>query len=416
MQLTRYEPDRDLQKYDESLHKTTWCSMPWTHQFIDAQGKVKPCCRFLMPNTGEKNLFDLNQSDLKDIFFHEFMDTIRSKMLENKQVKGCLRCYEEEASGKKSLRERYNEHSDLHPNHLISSLKHPKIRWIELAVSNDCNLACRMCDSRYSTKWFNDEKDFYGKTFSITKKTKWDIHKITPFLKNIVHIKFTGGEPLMINDHLTVLDKLMELKDTHNIFLNYSTNLTIKPTAGLIKRWKKFKHIEIACSFDGIEDTWELVRYPGKWTKAEKVIRYFFQLTHELNCRIILRSTISVNNILGMPESFKWWTENWDRYAAVPVNKIKYINPTHLSFPGFLSTTVLPEKYKIIVANKLIKQSQEFSGKMKSGMESQVNYMLSADHSAHLKELKGYTLHFDKKRGQNFFKVNPELKGLFDNV
>ena len=398
-----------------TLHKTTWCSMPWTHQFIDSQGQIKPCCRFSMSDIKEKDSFNLNKSNLKDIFFNEFMNNMRSRMLENKKIEGCLRCYQEEASGKKSLRERYNN-SDLNPSNLIPDLKNPKIRWIELAISNDCNLACRMCDSRYSTKWFDDEKEFYGKTYSITKKAKWDIHKITPFLKDLVHIKFTGGEPLMIREHITVLDKLLELKNTDNIFLNYSTNLTIKPTVNLIKKWKQFKYIELACSFDGIKNTWELIRYPSKWKKAEEVIRYFFQLTQELNCRIILRSTISVNNILGMSESFKWWIENWNQYAEASADEIKYVNPTHLSFPRFLSTTVLPEKYKTIVANKLTKQSQEFSGKMKSSIESQVNYMMSFDHSAHLKELKDYTLHFDQKRCQNFFKANPELKGLFDNV
>ena len=66
----------------------------------------------------------------------------------------------------------------------------------------------------------------------------------------------------------------MAIKNTNNIFLNYSTNLTVKATVNLVKKWKKFKHIEIACSFDGIEKTWELVRYPSKWKKAEKVIQH----------------------------------------------------------------------------------------------------------------------------------------------
>jgi MoaA/NifB/PqqE/SkfB family radical SAM enzyme len=50
---------------------------------------------------------------------------------------------------------------ELHPNNLIHDLNDPTIRWMELAISNDCNLACRMCDSRYAWKWFDDEKELY---------------------------------------------------------------------------------------------------------------------------------------------------------------------------------------------------------------------------------------------------------------
>ena len=397
------------------LYDTTWCALPWTHQFIDPQGRVKPCCRFFLPQkTEKKSKINLSEKTLNEIFSGSLMRDIRIKMLNNQKVEGCLRCYQEEASGKKSLRERYNHNIELNPKNLISDLKQPKIRWIELAISNDCNLACRMCDSRYSWKWFDDEKDFYGKPFIKTKKIKADVNVITPFLKDLVHIKFTGGEPLITPDHFTVLDKLLKLETVGNIFLNYSTNLTVRPKTDLIKKWKKFKHVEIACSFDGIKDTWELVRYPGKWKRTEEVIRHFFKLTLELNCHIGLRSTVSVNNILGMGESFEWWNENWDKYASA--DGVPYINPTHLTFPRFLSVTVLPEKYKNIVADKLGKQMKSFSGKMRTALETQVNYMLSADHSSHLKELKDYTLHFDKKRRQNFFKVNPELTGLFDNI
>lgn len=392
--------------------------MPWMHQFIDPEGRVKPCCRFALPKKEEKiNGNNLNDKELNEIFFSRFMDEIRSKMLSNEKVTGCLRCYEEEASQKKSLRERYNQRSDLNPKTLITDIKTPKIRWIELAISNDCNLACRMCDSRYSSKWFDMEKEFYGKTFSQTRKTKCDIKKIIPFLNDIVHIKFTGGEPLMTPDHFVLIDKLLQGGRAGDIFLNYSTNLTIPPSSSLIKKWKNFKFVEIACSFDGVGETWELVRYPSRWKKVEKVLQMFLGLTHKLNCRIQLRSTISVNNILGMVKSFDWWIENWNRHAAGTFSESQaLINPTHVSFPRFLSTTVLPYKYKMIVAEKLSKESQRFSGKMKISIENQINYMLSQDHSGYLKELKNYTLHFDKKRGQNFFKVNPELKGIFDNI
>ena len=398
----------------DNLKKTSWCSMPWLHLFIDPQGKIKPCCRFMMRQTENMEVI-LRKKNLNEIFSGSLMEDIREKMLRNEKIDGCIRCYQEEASGKKSLRERYNQLKNLPPNKLITGLNKPKIRWIELAISNDCNLACRMCDSRYSTRWFNDEKEFYGEAFTQTKRVKCDINSIMPLLKDLVHIKFTGGEPLMIPDHFVLIDKLIKFKNVGDIFLNYSTNLTIKPTQSLVEKWKKFRYVEISCSFDGIGATWELVRYPSCWERAEKVLKYFFELTHAFDCRLGFRSTISVNNILGMVDSFKWWAENWKCYASNVTGR-QYINPTHLTFPRFLSVTVLPKKYKNIVADKLIRQTKGISSSMKSSVEFQINYMFSEDNSKYLKELKNYTLHFDRKRNQNFFQVNPELRGLFDEV
>ena len=398
-----------------SLSSSSWCSMPWTHQFIDPQGRVKPFCRFSMPKPLETE-HTLNKMSLDNIFNSEFMQDIRYKMLNDQPVSGCVRCYQEEQSGKKSLRERYNQMPDLHPNDLIKDLNDPTIRWLELAISNDCNLACRMCDSRYSWKWFDDEQKFFGNTLSNTKFTKSDINSIDKFLDKIVHIKFTGGEPLLTPDHFVLLDKLSKQDTVGDIYLNYSTNLTFMPKQDTIDKWKKFKRIEFACSFDGVGPTWELVRYPSKWNATEEVIKKFFKLTAELNCRIGLRSTISVNNILNMPETFDWWINNWNQHASTQFSEDNWINPTHLTFPNYLSTTVFPTHYKDIVAKKLNDNKHRYGNAMKNSIESQIKYMYSKDDSHLLEQLKTYTLHFDAVRQQDFFVANPELVGLFDGV
>ncbi len=389
--------------------------MLWTHQFIDPQGRVKPCCRFKMPAALEKEN-NLNKQSLANIFNSPFMTDIRDKMINNQQVDGCVRCYQEEKSGKKSLRERYNQMPNLHPTDLISNLNNPTIKWLELAISNDCNLICRMCDSRYSWKWFDDEQELFGSTLSKDKFTKTDISSIDKFLDNIVHIKFTGGEPLIIPDHFKLLDKLSQHTNVSNIYLNYSTNLTINPKQDTVDKWKKFKYIEVACSFDGTLSTWELIRYPSAWPTVETITQNFFKMTNEFDCRVGLRSSISVNNILNMPETFDWWIANWNVYASTKFDESNWINPTHVTFPQYLSTTVLPAKYKDIVAKKLNSRKNDFGHTIRNSIESQINYMYSKDDSHLLSSLKKYTLYLDMKRQQNFFIANPELKGLFDGI
>jgi hypothetical protein len=193
--------------------------MAWNHQFVDPTGRIKPCCRF-----GDKHRpsnHNTNEKTLSEVFYGDWMNDIRTQMLNGERVPGCDRCYQEEDGGKKSLRQRYNDSSAL-PIEKLVDINNPKIRWIELAISNDCNLACRMCDSRYSWKWFEEEKEIYGKTWNTIKHSKMDISNVFPFIQDIVHMKFTGGEPLMTKDHWVLLDKLIAERDCSEIFINYS--------------------------------------------------------------------------------------------------------------------------------------------------------------------------------------------------
>jgi organic radical activating enzyme len=390
----------------------TFCSMAWNHQFIDPTGRVKPCCRFAEQHRPKDH--DLAINSLSNIFYSPWMYDIRSKMLSDEKISGCIRCYQEEASGKKSLRQRYNDNSELPIDKLVN-LDNPTVRWLELAISNDCNLACRMCDSRYAWKWFADEKQLYGDTHNKVEHSKSDIANVFPFIDQLVHLKFTGGEPLITVDHWRLLDKLLQERDCSDIFLNYSTNCTINPKDEWIKKWSKFKKVEFALSFDGIADTWELIRYPSKWSDAEKIIQRFFEMTKEINVSIGLRSTISINNILNMPESYVWWIENWNKHAKDSYQDGNWINPTHLTYPECLSITVLPLKYKDIVAKKLKSRLHEFENNMRNSIETQIRLMYNVDDSHKLPELKRYTQSLDKMRQQDFFKANPEFKGLFDD-
>jgi radical SAM protein with 4Fe4S-binding SPASM domain len=176
-----------------SQRSSTICSMAWNHMFIDPSGRVKPCCRF--DDKIRPNEFNLNSQTLKQSFDSEFMNSLRMGMIKGERNKGCARCYEEEDSGKKSLRQRYNNRKQYTEN--IIDLNVSKIEWLELSTSNRCNLACRMCDSRYSSLWFDQENEIYGKTKSPTKVVFSNLENMDIDFKNIKHFKFTGGEPLL---------------------------------------------------------------------------------------------------------------------------------------------------------------------------------------------------------------------------
>jgi hypothetical protein len=386
----------------------TFCSMLWNHQFVDPTARVKPCCRFAEKFRPKEN--NLNDKTLSDIFYGEWMEEIRKKMLAGERIDGCIRCYQEEDSGKKSLRERYHDNADLPIDELVD-IEKPSIRWIELAISNDCNLACRMCDSRYSWKWFKEEQELFGKTWNTKEKSKSDISNVFPFIQDLAHLKFTGGEPLMTKDQWELVDKMIAERDVSDVILNYSTNCTIMPKDKWIEKWDKFKQVEFALSFDSANPAEsEYIRWPAKYETTEEVTKRFLELKKTNGYKVFLRSTISILNIWNMPESMQWWYDN-------DPGPFRGMNPTHLTYPENLCVTVLPKHIKERVTKKFTEYQKTCDvKKINEGLEYIKNFMNSKDDSHLLPSLKSYLEGTDKYRGQNFFESYPQFQDLFKDL
>lgn len=386
----------------------TWCSMAWDHQFIDPTGRVKPCCRFAERARPKDN--NLNEKSLEEIFYGPWMDGIRQKMMKGERIDGCIRCYQEEDSGKRSLRQRYHDNQDLPIRDLVNIDK-PSLRWIELAISNDCNLACRMCDSRYAWKWFKEEQLIFGETVNTVERSKSDIANIYPFIDQLVHIKFTGGEPLLIKDQWTLVDKLLAERDCREIFLNYSTNCTIYPKESWIEKWSKFKKVEFALSFDSSNrEESEYIRWPAKWETTKAVTERFIELKRSHGFLVFLRSTISILNVWYMPESMEWWYER-----DTDTNRV--MNPTHLTYPNYLCLTALPYHIKERVTNRFNEYQKNSNIKqINDNLEYIKNFMNSKDDSHLLPELKRYLQATDENRGQNFFNSYPHFWDMFKDL
>lgn len=356
--------------------------MAWNHQFIDGSGRVKPCCRF------KGDLGNLSES-LNEKFYGEKMQQLRSEMISGKRPSGCIRCWQEEDSGKKSLRQRYNSHNLLGVQNI--DILNPKIEWLELAISNDCNLACRMCNSRYSHRLYEEELKIFGKAEVTEKRTKMDIKCIYDNLKDLKHLKITGGEPLVTPDHWKLIDHIIETNLAKNMYLNYSTNNTVFPKKSIVDRWKQFRYVEVAISLDSInKDENEYLRYPSKQEDVIKNIEGFLALKSELDIRIIARPTITILNVFHLPETLEW----------LFFKGIKF-NATHLANPSYLSVTVLPlsEKEKII---KKFSNHHYQDESIRSACQYIVNYMMSKDDSNLLELFKKYTKSFDLSRDQSF--------------
>ena len=389
----------------------TWCSHLWNHQFIGPGGRVKPCCRFKSSYVPKDFIITKKRSS-KDIFYSSFMNSIRKKMLNGEKIRGCERCYDEEKNNKsRSLRQIYND--DKFINQELNIYK-PEIAYLELCFSNLCNLRCRMCNPNYSTNWNKDWNKLTGDNTCYSFDldiSKIDIESIASKIK---HIKMTGGEPLLIKKYEYILEKLVKLGCASNIYLNYSTNLMVTPSKKLIKLWEKFKYIQIAFSLDGTYSIMEYIRFPTKWTKVEKNIKNFLNLSEYLNIEYGIRPTIMVYNILDLPNIANWWKEQIDSCPKSEYYAKSFFSPTHLAVPEELSITVFPKNIKKDIEKEL-KKHVNFDEKILNFFNHICNYMNSFDKSNLFPKFIEYTQKLDCIRKESFKNSCSKLYSILEN-
>ena len=151
--------------------KDTWCVLPWIHLCVRTDNVLKPCCRFISSSEIEGiNLDDIDKQGLGAMQAEPFVN-LRNRMLQGKRSQGCQKCYSQESKNSgvvKSMRQQHNSQwEDITRENCTEHFT--EVRYIEMAVDNICNLQCKMCDSRDSSKLIN--RDIYLKNTVYKNKT-----------------------------------------------------------------------------------------------------------------------------------------------------------------------------------------------------------------------------------------------------
>ena len=283
------------------------CILPWISIETTPTGKVRPCCLY----TQELPDIDLNTHTLQDAFLSQPMNNLRQAFEDGKKPGGCERCWMEEDAGKKSKRQ-----------YMLEKFKHetveePVLKFLDLKLGNICNLKCRICGTWSSSKWGQEEIDYYEKEgggqlqrewmkqgqWPRKNKTFWE--HMDELLPHIKFFEFTGGEPFLIKQHFDLLERAVELGYAKDIDIHYNTNTTKFPAQHVL--WKHFKHVQIAFSVDNTGKRFEYERYGAKWRTANTNIKKInslrdngYPITTQLCC------TWNIQNIYYMDDILSW--------------------------------------------------------------------------------------------------------------
>jgi hypothetical protein len=260
----------------------------------------------------------------------EFNET-RNSLDRGIEHSACESCWEYEADNMPSMRTQNLYYRDVTSEPTID------IKHIDLRLSNKCNLQCKMCnpgDSDQLVKLANELPFDNPLLHQLPKNNPEDIDKLLDLileLPNLEAIRFAGGEPFIMPEVEQFIEKLVSIGKT-NINIEFITNCTsAKPK--IITLLEQFKHVELMCSIDGIEDTIEYQRYPAKWTTIEAN----FKRLYNSKCSTRMVPCVGLLNYNGL-QDFLNWAKQFPN-SLITFNKIQE--------PSYLDYRLIPLEHRI---------------------------------------------------------------------
>lgn len=261
----------------------------------ETQIRLGHCCLSQFSEPTDKITFD-----------HEFLVKNRQHFLSTQELPAaCETCITIEAQG--GFSRRMNSVAAQNDNNLSPFLL--ELRNLDYNCDMVCNLKCIICSSHYSSSWLEDDYKL-GKITSLQiRKTKNNQAIDLIDLSKLTQVYFNGGEPLMTNDHINLLTKIIESGNPSVTDVTYNTNATFPLTDKFLSIWEKFKSVTLFCSVDAIDEVFEYVRFPGNWASIEKNIADYSN-TSLLNLELTISPTVGLHNVLYMHDLHNWAVQN----------------------------------------------------------------------------------------------------------
>lgn len=284
----------------------TYCPFIYHQQMVDFYGKVSACCQFEASSNYEQ--------------YDQMMEPFRQAMEQGEKIKPCRRCWQDEDNGFPSLRQSAITDFRRYP-------VHEGIMILDVRITNNCNLACTMCNEHASSLWGKIK----GKNQTQTLTQEVQDYLISQS-KDLVRLSIQGGEPFYGKDFIDFVERL---PNKSNMQLEIFSN-TITADIEILSKWtREFKQVSFIASVDGHGETFESIRWPAKWNKLERKIKELYGIPKlGLNFNFTLQNL----NILNIGKFVDW------RNITVPNCPITI---SILDWPEHFQFTVLTEDEKI---------------------------------------------------------------------
>ena len=433
--------------------------MPWNSVNLRNNGDMRICCN---ANSYTKNrgilrkedgtAFNIGRDDINEARNSSTLKEVRATMLKGEWHSECERCRQEEVNGIRSRREYESElWNTVEENIKDKTLEDGTINaeeipidYFDIRYGNFCNLKCRMCAPTESHTWFSDYVELYKTnkykdthdTIVLTKnkKGRWVTdqydwfknsnhywHQFEKYTKNAKKFYIVGGEPLIIEEHIDSLERLIYNGNSKEVVIEYNTNLT-NVTPRILELWKNFKQIRIGASIDGFGDVFEYQRTPANW---DSVYENLLKLDTNTDINLVgwFAFTVTPINIFHLPEFMKWKLTDSKLNRFNTIRGVRKVISHHMCHaPRHYNVKCLPDEIKQQVDvhfaeyKEWAKCQPEDVYKDFCKLLNGVSRFMNSEryYDPHFTDFIDITAKLDKIRNQDVRKIVPQFTKYFD--
>jgi MoaA/NifB/PqqE/SkfB family radical SAM enzyme len=387
-----------------------FCMMPWVALHVAMNGNAYPCCFA----DGELPIGSVGTQTVTEIWNGARLRELRVGMLEGRRSPVCAKCYEQEASGFSSLRTSANANNP-HQWPVVGetcedgTVARPNIVSLDVRFSNVCNFACRTCGPFASTAWAKYAPTAGGRLLRPRRSSSSLLEELAPLLGCLEHAYFSGGEPLLTEEHYRLLEMLLG-RGRADVHLSYSTNYSVFEFRhwNVLELWRSFPRVDVSASLDGSHERGEYLRKGQRWSQVvENRRRQREQCPHVV---FSVSSTLCALNALHLPDLHEELIETGFVQPG-------YVFINILQAPPHLRLTTLPGDVKQKVRMRYERHLEYLaktpdSAAATQAYEAAIRFMYSQDTAHDLDRLREVVAEQDRARDESFASTFPELGQL----
>ena len=436
---TYVDPEENT-KFIKTLQEspTFWCPHFFDHIHTNTSGKYSVCC------VGQPTDIKFTDMTPMEWYYGDILTSCRKSSIgigteKDREVmeENCSACIKAENRYGKSERTdniksilRDNNGKNLQTSAIIEVMKayissrevllKPGLIRLQLRIfGNTCNLDCYMCQPHNSSVREShvnkyDEFDVLFNRNYVNRSSKIkdfnldSIDEIVPYIRTVT---LQGGEPLFIKNQYKLLDKLVEMGVSENIYIDMNTNGTMLGVGkyNILDYVKKFKQLHISISLDGVGKYNEYIRRRSLWNDIDNNINTLIRINEEVSTYdedlegienkidISVFSTVSLLSILRMDKLIDWCKRKGLKQTLFVVDD-----------PPELSASNLPESIK-----KELRIRYSDNKTLLRAIDNEETNSHSGPETDFYNAME-YIIKTDKEYNTNVFEVYPELRN--DNL
>ncbi len=209
----------------------------------------------------------------------------------------------------------------------------------------------------------------------------------------------TGGEPLINERFLEILQYLIDCGAARHIELEISSNCT-RINDRILGLFEKFERMKFCLSLDGVGDTYEYIRFPARWDNVQRNIA---RLRSNPRFEFVATPVLQAYNIMTITDLFRF----------CHAHNLDYVLSNLLRSPVHLQLEVMPRRVRQEAARRLFEYlEKDADPDFRDPPLALANYLHTLDTPPDFERLRQFMLFtndLDATRDQSFRTTFPDV-------